>query len=39
VTANGAKQRGLRVDIVAENYSVFEGYIEAMEDYFRKDNN
>jgi len=39
VTANGAKQRGLRVDIVAENYSVFEGYIEAMEDYFRKDSN
>ena len=35
VTANGAKQRGLRVDFVAENYSVFEGYIEAMENYFR----
>jgi len=36
VTANGAKQRGLRVDIVAEDYSMFEGYIEAMEDYFRE---
>jgi len=35
VTANGAKQRNLRVDFVAENYSVFEGYIEAMENYFR----
>lgn len=35
VTANGARQRNLRVDFVAENYSVFEGYIEAMENYFR----
>ena len=35
VTANGARQRGLRVDIVAENYAEFEGYIEALENYFR----
>lgn len=35
VTANGAKQRDLRVDIVADNYSIFEGYIEAMENHFR----
>ncbi|MGI9343601.1 MAG: uroporphyrinogen-III synthase [Gammaproteobacteria bacterium] len=35
VTANGARQRDLRVDIVADNYSAFEGYIEALEDYFR----
>ena len=35
VTANGAKQRNLRVDFVAENYSVFEGYIDAMEKYYR----
>jgi len=35
VTANGARQRDLRVDIVAEDYSVFEGYIEALENYFR----
>jgi uroporphyrinogen-III synthase len=35
VTANGAKQRNLRVDIVADNYSIFEGYIEALESYFR----
>lgn len=34
VTANGAKQRGLRIDIVAQNYSIFEGYIEALENYF-----
>ncbi len=35
VTANGARQRDLRVDVVADNYSVFEGYIEAMENHFR----
>lgn len=35
VTANGARQRDLRVDIVADNYSAFEGYVEALEDYFR----
>ena len=35
VTANGAKQRNLQVDVVAENYSVFEGYIEALENFFR----
>lgn len=35
VTANGADQRDLRVDIVAADYSAFEGYIDAMEDYFR----
>lgn len=35
VTANGARQRDLRVDIVADNYSLFEGYIEALENYFR----
>lgn len=36
VTANGAEQRDLRVDFAAENYSVFEGYIEAMENFFRR---
>lgn len=35
VTADGARQRDLRVDIVAEDYSVFEGYVAALEDYFR----
>ena len=34
VTANGAKQRSIRVEFIAEDYSVFEGYIEAMEKYF-----
>ncbi len=34
VTADGARQRGLRVDIVAADYSVFEGYVAALEDYF-----
>lgn len=35
VTANGAAQRGLRVDFVADDYSVFKGYIDSMEHYFR----
>jgi uroporphyrinogen-III synthase len=35
VTANGARQRDLRVDVVADNYSAFEGYVDALEDYFR----
>lgn len=35
VTANGARQRDLRVDIVADNFAAFEGYIEALERYFR----
>jgi len=35
VTANGARQRNLRVDIVADNYSVFEGYIQALERHYR----
>jgi len=34
MTAGGARQRGLRVDIVAGNSSAFEYYIEAMEKYF-----
>ena len=35
MTAGGARQRGIRVDIVSENFSAFEHYIEAMEKHFR----
>jgi len=35
MTAGGARQRGLKVDIVSENFSAFEHYLEAMEKYFR----
>jgi len=35
VTANGARQHDLHVDVVADNYSAFEGYVAALEDYFR----
>jgi len=35
VTANGARQRALRIDVVADNYSAFEGFIEALENHFR----
>lgn len=36
MTAGGGRQRGLKVDIVSENFSAFEYYLEAMEKYFRK---
>jgi uroporphyrinogen-III synthase len=36
MTAGGARQRGLKVDIVSEDFSAFEHYLEAMEKYFRK---
>lgn len=35
MTAGGARQRGIHVDIVSENNSAFEYYLEAMEKYFR----
>ena len=34
ITAGGAKLRNLRVDIVADDYSRFQGFVSAMEDYF-----
>ncbi len=34
VTADGARQRGVHADIVSEQYSSFEFFIEAMERYF-----
>jgi len=34
ITAGGAKLRKLRVDIVADDYSRFQGFVSAMEDYF-----
>ncbi len=34
VTAEGARQRGLDVKIVSKNYAAFEGFIEAMEQYY-----
>jgi uroporphyrinogen-III synthase len=36
VTADGARQRGLHVDVVAEDYSAFEGFIAALEDCARR---
>jgi uroporphyrinogen-III synthase len=36
VTAAGARMRGLRVDLVAKDYSRFEGFVAAMEDYYRE---
>ncbi|HHQ15123.1 MAG TPA: uroporphyrinogen-III synthase [Chromatiales bacterium] len=35
VTASGAKERGLSVAFTADNYSAFEGFIDAMENHFR----
>ncbi|MDJ0926714.1 MAG: uroporphyrinogen-III synthase [Gammaproteobacteria bacterium] len=35
VTANGAAQRGLQVEFIAENYAAFEGFIAAMEGHFQ----
>jgi len=34
ITAGGAKLRNIRVDIVSEDYSRFQGFVSAMEDYF-----
>jgi uroporphyrinogen-III synthase len=34
ITAGGAKLRNVRVDIVADDYSRFQGFVSAMEDYF-----
>ena len=35
ITAAGVKLRNIRVDVVSKDYSRFEGFVEAMEDYFR----
>jgi len=35
ITSEGAELRKLRVDVVAEDYSRFEGFVAAMEDWFR----
>jgi len=35
ITAAGAVKRNIRVDVVAKDYSRFEGFIEAMEQYFK----
>ncbi len=35
ITAAGARKRNIRVDVVATDYSRFEGFIEAMEQYFK----
>jgi len=37
ITAAGAVKRNIRVDVVAKDYSRFEGFIEAMEQYFIDD--
>lgn len=37
VTAAGARIRGLRRDLVAEDYSRFEGFVAAIERYYRGD--
>lgn len=34
ITAGGAKLRNIRVDIVGDDYSRFQGFVSAMEDYF-----
>ena len=34
VTAKGARQRGIDADIVSDNYSAFEYFIEAMENFY-----
>ncbi len=36
MTAGGARQRGIHVDIVSPDNSAFEHYVEAMEKYFRE---
>lgn len=35
ITSAGAELRNLRVDVVAKDYSRFEGFVAAMEDYYR----
>ncbi len=35
ITSAGAELRNLRVDVVAEDYSRFEGFVAAMENYYR----
>ncbi len=35
ITATGVRLRDIRVDIVSKDYSRFEGFVEAMEDYYR----
>jgi len=37
ITAAGAKMRELRLDVIAEDYSRFEGFVAAMADYYRRD--
>lgn len=37
ITAAGVKLRNIRVDVVSKDYSRFEGFVEAMEDYYRND--
>lgn len=35
ITAEGARLRELRVDVISEDFSRFEGFIDAMENWFR----
>jgi uroporphyrinogen-III synthase len=35
ITSKGAELRNLKVDVVARDYSRFEGFVAAMEDYYR----
>lgn len=36
ITSEGARLRNMRVDVVARDYSRFEGFVAAMEDWYRK---
>jgi uroporphyrinogen-III synthase len=36
ITSEGARLRKIRVDVVARDYSRFEGFVTAMEDWYRK---
>jgi uroporphyrinogen-III synthase len=36
ITSEGARLRKLRVDVVAKDYSRFEGFVAAMEDWYRQ---
>lgn len=36
ITSEGARLRNIRVDVVARDYSRFEGFVAAMEDWYRK---
>jgi len=36
ITSEGARLRNIRIDVVARDYSRFEGFVAAMEDWYRK---